>query len=330
MDNIKVNDILEVTDNIKGVKTQGINYTLTKHTILKVLGVSENQKVIVVSKYYCDDGHVFSITDDNFNNLKRIASDVVFDINDVLRCKVTFMAYSSTDDGRALRSVLQNELVVIRSINRYGEYNATIISGACKGEHIRFYIDTAYEYFSKVANSLDYTKEDIENIEEEIYKVTPKHTNDFRKPYKPTVFKYGDRVVYYKTLVDNNKVCFAKLGETYRFVAYCKKPIYTKRAVGIPLDCVLQTDTKEVVLANSSCLKPYKQNNCYVKHDFVIKTKGNKIKFVDKVNGTINRVGESKCKDNDWFNIKTGLLLAIARAYKDTALEDFTLDKFKD
>lgn len=330
MNDIKVNDILVVTDNIKGVKTQGKDYTLTKNTVLKVLGVSENQNVIVVNKYYCDNSHVFSITDDKFDNLKKIAVNAVFDINDILKCKITFEAYSPTDNERVLRSVLQNELVVIRSINRYGEYNATIISGSCKGEHIKFYIDTASKYFSKVANSLGFTKEDIEDIVEKKYKVSPKRTEDFRKPYKPIIFKHGDRLVYYKTLVDNNKLCFAKLGETYRFVAYCKQPIYTKRAVGIPLDCVLQTDTKEVILANSSCLKPYKQNNCYVKHDFVIKTKGNKIKFVDKVNGTINAVGESKCKDNDWFNIKTGLLLAIARAYKDTALEDFALDKFKD
>lgn len=80
----------------------------------------------------------------------------------------------------------------------------------------------------------------------------------------------------------------------------------------------------------------YKNNNSYVLESDIkpyIKPKSNKMvvnQFDNKIIATIDTedgalVGSARCNPEDKFNFKTGMLIAIARAYGDKKLEEFVL-----
>lgn len=234
-------------------------------------------------------------------------------INDILEfdkdVKVT--AYKNTKSKGTVTITLQKGTrIVVRSVNKF-YVKFTVISGEYKGEH-----------FALLKKSLSANAFYIDNTIDDNFGNGEQVTN------KVPRFKFGDIVVYAKSYTDKPLDNMIQLNSTLKFIGYLKENVYKKSLKGVPYDCILEGDNGVCVIANSNCLKLYKKNYTTLKHEISVKVKDNRVKYMDKV-GNDFVTGVSVCDKQDEFNLRAGLLLAIARAYKDKALEDFALDNYK-
>lgn len=150
-------------------------------------------------------------------------------------------------------------------------------------------------------------------------------------------FKYNDTVTL------NNKSANTDLiGKPLRFLAYLDNEIENVtdgRGELVALDCVVQdNESGNVMLGVSERLKHYSwavkdtskkatkeidlsdPEGCIGKVD-------NKIIFVYEDDDDKVYEGEAKCNPKDNFSDETGIVLAVARAFKDKKLEEFILNR---
>lgn len=239
-----------------------------------------------------------------FKELKT--NDVLKFVNDV---KIT--TYKNTKSkGVVTITLTKGTQIVVRGVNKI-HVKFTVINGEYKGEHFILMKKSVCANTVYLGNAIIHYFGDDAQL-----------TN--KKPR----FKHGDVVIYAKSYTDKPLENMIRLNSTLKFIGYLKENIYEKKLEGVPFDCILEGDNGVCIIANSNCLKLHKKNCATLKHEITVKVKNNRVKYMDKV-GNDFVTGVSVCDNQDEFNLRTGLLLAIARAYKDKALEDFALDNFK-
>lgn len=246
-----------------------------------------------------------------------------FKVNDVLKfnCQWKITVYTNNKSKGAVNVIFtENSLLVVRSINE-DYYNCTVINGEYKGSSVKILHDSAENVLDRVGDIINDNFGDDKEM-----KVTKTNAQSVRK-FK---FKSGDDIIYVKSYVREQQDFMGDIGERCTFVSYLGTPVYDKRATGIPLDCVVKDSLQRSVLANSHCFELYKKNKPYVKHNITVKVSGNRVKYMDELGDGKIAVGMSVCDKQDKFNLKTGLLLAMARAYNDKALQDYVFDMAKD
>lgn len=315
---LRKDDKLITIDSIKLIDT--CNDYIKKGTKLEVVARLENGDITVREPYCLEDftGKVimYTITKDDSDKIKVLSKYNESDVMEFTADTKLQVYRNEKSKGSVSMTFSKGTQIVIRSVTpRY--YNCTVINGNYKGENITVVREIVDWFLHKLGNTID------TNFGEDIRK---KEAETYEKLGKANCFKYGEEVVCCKTYVPQSKHLTNRLGEKVRFIHYLDKPVYTKD--GIPLDCIISRNGG-FTLANSNCFKKYKPNYCFKNHEITVKVKGNRVKYMDKV-GNNECVGVSVCDSQDKFNLRTGLLLAIARAYNDKALEDFALDRFKD
>lgn len=315
-DKLEKGDMLITTDSIKLTNT--CDDYLKKSTKLEVVGKLSNGSINVKEDMPSPTGKVvmYIITKDDTDKVKLVSK---YDVGDVLKFphSMCLTVYRNEKTKGSINMTFQkgNQIAIRSIVPQY--YNCTVISGEYKGEHITIVQDIADYFLEKLGNTIDGDFGDDKKRGE----------NNMNKPIS---FKYGDLVNYYKSVCADDKKPSLALNTNLMFIGYLDAPIPYHKDHSIPLDCVCTTlDTHETVLANSTCLKAVKTNHCLNKHDITVKVKGNRVKYMDKI-GNNEYVGVAVCDNEDVFNLRTGLLLAISRAYGDKALGDFALDMFKD
>ena len=317
-EDIKIGDKLLVKESI--LLNNYSNY-IEKGTILRVYDFTTKSKYILCSN---ESGTQYILEDNDLPKLAPYHAPVVdefikskYGVGCILAFNIDFKVEVYRDKESKDKISVQlpkGTQIVIRSIKPL-YYKCTLIDGEYKGLDISILQEILEHTTTQVGDIIDgnfgdYAKQD---------------NNKPVKQHKDN-FKINDEVVYYKSYLKIPKDNMPKLGTKLNFMAYLNCPLYYK---GIPLDCMVTNEDGKVMLANSNCLKLYKANYSQVKHKITVTVKGNRIRYIDRV-GNDFVAGMSVCDNQDKFNMRTGLLLAIARAYNDKALEDFALDKFKD
>jgi len=315
-DKLRKGDMLITTDTIKLTNT--CDDYVKKGTKLEVVGKLSNGNIGVKEDVFSPSGKVtmYVITKDDIDKVKLVSK---YDVGDVLEFphSMRLTVYRNEKAKGSINITFQkgNQIAIRSIVPQY--YNCTVISGEYKGEHITIVQDLADYFLEKLGNTIDGDFGDDKKRGENYMN-------------KPIGFKYGDLVNYYKSVCADDKKPSLALNTNLMFISYLDTPIPYHKDHSIPLDCVCSTlDTHETVLAHSASLKAVKTNHCLNKHEITVKVKGNRVKYMDKV-GNNEYVGVAVCDNEDVFNLRTGLLLAISRAYGDKALGDFALDRFKD
>lgn len=150
--------------------------------------------------------------------------------------------------------------------------------------------------------------------------------NNTNKSCPQQKFNYGDKVIYYKTYKESTIPYYFNSQMT--FIAYLKIPVYVDKT-GIPLDSIYKTKKDGYILGNSRCFKVSKNNEPTKTFFIDAMVKNNKLTFqqYSLESGVAEELkGTAKCSTKDKFDFKVGLLLAIARAYKDRTLEKYILE----
>lgn len=315
-DKLRKGDMLITTDTIKLTNT--CDDYVKKGTKLEVVGKLSNGNIGVKEDVSSPSGKVatYIITKDDIDKVKLVSK---YDVGDVLEFphSMCLTVYRNEKAKGSINITFQkgNQIVIRSIVPQY--YNCTVIKGEYKGEHITIVQNLADYFLEKLGNTLE------DNFGDDI-----RMTNNVIMTSNK--FKEGDLVTYFKSNVPNAKDSKYKIGEVFKFIAYTQSAVKNPKCPSIPLDCVcLSLRTHEIALACSTCFKHTKPNHCLNKHEITIKVKGNRVNYMDKV-GDKEFVGVAVCDKQDLFNLRTGLLLAISRAYDDKALSDFALDMFKD
>lgn len=95
-------------------------------------------------------------------------------------------------------------------------------------------------------------------------------------------------------------------------------------------DCLIKDSQDKLHYFNSRYLVKANPNDAYFVHCKVV---DNTVYFMslNEIGGFDKAAcGKAKCHENNKFDLKTGIILSVARAFKDKALEDYILDKNKE